>query len=34
MNPDFITDNYPESAKAIMQQIEEAIKITLPQADE
>ena len=28
MNPDFITDNYPESAKAIMQQIEEAIKIT------
>ena len=34
MNPDFIIDNYPESAEAIMNQIEEAIKITLPQADE
>lgn len=34
MNEDFITDNYPDSAEAIMQQIEEAIRITLPQSDE
>ena len=34
MNPDFLTENYPESADAILAQIEEAIKITLPQADE
>ena len=34
MNEDFLTDNYPESAEAIMAQIKEAIKLTLPQATE
>jgi hypothetical protein len=34
MNEDFITDNYPDSAEAIMQQIREAIRITLPPAPE
>ena len=31
---DFITDNYPESAEAIMQQIRAAIEVSLPQATE
>jgi len=34
MNEDFLTDNYPDSAEAIMAQIKEAIKLTLPQAAE
>ena len=34
MDEDFITDNYPESAEAIMQQIRAAIEVSLPQATE
>jgi len=34
MDEDFITDNYPESADAIMEQIRAAIEVSLPQATE
>lgn len=34
MNEDFITDNYPDSAEAIMTQIRAAIEVSLPQATE
>ena len=34
MNEDFITDNYPDSADAIMEQIRAAIEVSLPQATE
>jgi len=34
MDEDFITDNYPDSADAIMEQIRAAIEVSLPQATE